>query len=370
MPVQAVLRLRRAVRRVLHRTTDTTATTAARQAEAAHQRARPHQRPNSRQSTQPPSSAGSAGFPAATDPTYPSSSSSSAASASATFSRADNGARQAQRGTPAVAIRDDLVLLTSTSYNSVILRMHSHYLSLTSHGRLVGRDVVDGVVGAVSTRRDGYACLPKPCLHNRTRSIAPASPPRPAPPTPRWSRSPKLRRSRSRLPQLWLGPRQTEAARPPPHRPAAHAVNTACSSHCQQRWRLVGYSLVAGSASPRLHASGVGTYCPRIDGPPVASMRHAMRRATASSLVQPACWQLQTCNSRIDGAHCRLCSGRLIPSGPNYSRELRTFLPRCCSAPAARLDYSNTLQPRDEAHYTGYKSRRRRSASATPRRQA
>ena len=93
--------------------------------------------------------------------------------------------------------------------------------------------------------------VPKLRLYNRTCPTAPASPPRPAPPTPRWSRSPKLRWSRSRLPQLWLGPRQTEAARPPPHRPAAHAVYTACSSHCRQRWRLLGYSPVAGSACPR-----------------------------------------------------------------------------------------------------------------------
>jgi len=44
--------------------------------------------------------------------------------------------------------------------------------------------------------------VPKLCLYNRTCPIAPASPPRPAPPTPRWSTSPKLRWSRSRLPQL------------------------------------------------------------------------------------------------------------------------------------------------------------------------
>ena len=75
------------------------------------------------------------------------------------------------------------------------------------------------------------ACVSKACPHDRTCTIAPASPPRPAPPTPRWSGSPKLRWSRSRLPQLWLGPCQPVAAHPPPHRPAAHVVHTACISH-------------------------------------------------------------------------------------------------------------------------------------------
>jgi hypothetical protein len=64
---------------------------------------------------------------------------------------------------------------------------------------------------------------------------------------------PTPRRGRSRFLQLWLGPRQTEAELPAPHRPAAHAEYTASSSHCRQRWaHSTGWSFLSEYDSGRI----------------------------------------------------------------------------------------------------------------------
>ena len=111
------------------------------------------------------------------------------------------------------------------------------------------------------------------------RPTALASPPHPVPPTPRWSRS--------RLPQLWLDPRRTEAAPPPPRRPAAHAEGIACSSHCRQLWRQVACSPTANSARPR-RASELDMYCPRTAGPPgtLQSARRTCSQAERLGCIQ------------------------------------------------------------------------------------